>query len=291
MALAAAEWCRLAGVPCFYLERDLRVFPFEPKGADLLPQPAYQLDSHLARHLEPLALLRCQLDAAEIVRPGQRLQLNEQGRNLPLDNLPSLLKQGYDFRALLAWDQPDSETRAGDGLEYTVAWVLLKLGVPVVQRGIRLFPRVLRGSRLEEGELDLVFNWSGKLWLVDCKDRISPESRIKDLRAELKKQGPLSPQIREHLDRLTEELREKELKPLKEDLLAVSEVAGLLGRAICVRRSPLPLQAKQFARSRNLAVVLKDQLFEGLRTELFPHEPASLDALKALTKARTRATA
>jgi hypothetical protein len=62
MALAAAEWCRLAGVRCFYLERDLRVFPFLPKGADLLPQADFKLDPHLARDLEPLALLRCQLD-------------------------------------------------------------------------------------------------------------------------------------------------------------------------------------------------------------------------------------
>lgn len=289
MALAAAEWCRLAGVPCFYLERDLRVFPFQPKGLDLLPQPDYRLDPHLARHLQPLALLRCQLDASEIVSPGQRLQLNEPGRNLPLDNLPALLKQDHDFCPFLTWDQPDSETRAGDGLEYASAFTLLKLGVPVVQRGIRLSPRVLRGSGLEEGELDLAFNWSGKLWLVDCKDRKSPQDRLQPLRAELQKQKPLPPHITQLLDRLAEELREKELKPLKEDLLAISEVGGLLGRAICVRRSPLPPQAEEFARSRNLPVLLKNNLLEGLRPLLFPDAPASLDDLKALAKAKTRA--
>lgn len=36
MAMAAAEWCRLAGIPCFYLERDLRVFPDEPASLDQL---------------------------------------------------------------------------------------------------------------------------------------------------------------------------------------------------------------------------------------------------------------
>lgn len=289
MALAAAEWCRLAGVPCFYLERDLRVFPFLPKGGDLLPQPDYQLDPHLARDLDPLALLGCQLDNAQIVSPGQRLVLNEPGRQVDLDQFPALLQQHRDFREFLAWDHPAPEERYGDGLEFAVAFALLKLGVPAVQRGIRLSPRVPFSSALEEGELDLVFNWSGKLWLVDCKDRKSPESRINALRSDLQKDTPLSPQIQQHLDCLAEELRQKELHPLKEDLLAVSETAGLLGRAICVRRSPLPPQANEFARSRNLPVVLKHNLLGGLRPLLFPDAPASLDELKALAKAKTSA--
>jgi hypothetical protein len=179
----------------------------------------------------------------------------------------------------------------GFDLEYAVAFALLKLGVPVVQRSVRLAPRVVRASGKEEGELDLVFNWAGKLWVVDCKDRRSAEDRVEQLRTEILSQLTLDRRLNELLDKLTEELRERDLHPLKEDLLTVSEVGGLLGRAICVRRSPLPTQAAEFALSRKLSVVLKDQLWSDLRTILFPNEPASLDHLRSLAASRTGAKA
>lgn len=291
MALAAAEWCRLAGTPCFYLERDLRVFPFLPRGTDLLPQESFQLNPHLAREIEPLALLRCQLGSAEVVGSGQRLTLNERGRNLPENEFGPLLKRDEDFRKFLAWDVPETETNPGFALEFATAVALLKLGVPVVQRSVRLVPKVLRGSGSEEGELDLVFNWAGKLWVVDCKDRRSTESKVEQLRTEILRQVTPDPRLTALLDRLADELRERDLHPLKEDLLAVAEVGGILGRAICVRRSPLPLQAAEFARSRKLAVALKDRLLTDLRPILFPNEPASLEQLRSLAAARTGATA
>jgi hypothetical protein len=291
MALAAAEWCRLAGTPCFYLERDLRAFPFLPRGTDLLPQESFQLNPHLAREIEPLALLRCQLGSAEVVSPGQRLTLNERGRNLPEQEVGPLLRKDEDFRKFLDWDAPETETNPGFALELATAVALLKLGVPVVQRSIRLVPKVLRGSGREEGELDLVFNWGGKLWVVDCKDRRSAESKVDQLRTEILRQLTPDKRLNELLDKLAEELRERDLHPLKEDLLAVAEVGGLLGRAICVRRSPLPPQAAEFAQSRKVPVVLKDRLISDLRPILFPNEPASLDQLRSLAAARTRATA
>jgi hypothetical protein len=290
MALAAAEWCRLAGVRCLYLERDLRVFPFLPKGADLLPQADFKLDPHLARDLEPLALLRCQLDAAEIVSPGQRLALNQKGQDAKSE-FQSLIKKGYDFRQVLDWDVAEGERRQGDGLEYAVAFCLLKLGVPVVQRGVRLVPRVLRSSGKEEGELDLVFNWSGKLWLVDCKDRIDAVDRVDRLRTEILSQTTVTIRLNSLLNSLAEELRERDLKPLKEDLLIASEAAGLLGRALCVRRALLPVQAQEFARSRNLPIIYKENLWRDLRAQLFPDQPASMEQLRSLAAARTRATA
>jgi len=291
MAVAASEWCRLAGVPCFYLERDLRVFPFQPSGTDLRPQPDFKLDPHLAREVEPIELLRCQLDGADIVGSGQRLTLNEQGRRLPENEVQPLLRRDHDFRRLLDWDVEESEAKPGFGLEYATAFALLKLGVPVVQRSIRLAPRVIRGSGRQEGELDLVFNWAGKLWVVDCKDRTTPENKVDKLRTEILRHMTPGPRLSEMLDRLSEELRERDLHPLKEDLLAVAEVGGLLGRAICVRRAGLPLQAQEFADSRNLKVVLKERLLAGLRPLLYPDEPASLEQLHTLAKARTSAKA
>ena len=152
---------------------------------------------------------------------------------------------------ILLQDQP------GFALEFATAVALLKLGVPVVQRSVRLVPRVLRGSGREEGELDLVFNWGGKLWVVDCKDWLPAENKVDRLRNEILRQITPDGRLTELLDKLAEELRERELHPLKEDLLAVAEAGGLLGRAICVRHSPLRLQAAEFARSRNVPVVLK----------------------------------
>ncbi len=286
MALAAAEWCRLAGTPCFYLERDLRVFPFLPRGTDLLPQEPFQLNPHLAREVEPLALLRCQLGHAEVAHAGQRLRLNESGRNLSEREFGPLLVRECDFRKFLTWDVPETNEQPGFVLEFATAAALLKLGVPVVQRSVRLAPKVLRGSGYEEGELDLVFNWGGKLWVVDCKDRRSAENRVDRLRTAILKQFNPDLQIGEALSRLEEELRQRDLHPLKEDLLTVSEVGGLLGRAICIRRSPLPVQAAEFAQSRGVAIILKDRLISGLRSILFPNEPASRDQLHSQAEAR-----
>lgn len=190
-----------------------------------------------------------------------------------------------------------AKTNAGYGwfaevaLEYATAFALLKMGVPAVQRSICLAPRVIRGSGREEGELDLVFNWAGKLWVVDCKDRHAAESRVEQVRTEILREINPGPRLADLLHRIEDELRERDLHPLKEDLLAVAEVGGLLGQAVCVRRTPLPIQAQEFADSRRIAVVMKDQLLPQLRSLLYPNEPASLAQLQALARARTAARA
>jgi hypothetical protein len=78
--------------------------------------------------------------------------------------------------------------------------------------------------------------------------------------------------IQRHFDVLLDELNEKDIKLLREDLLQVSEVGGLLGNAIAVRREPLPRQAMEFAQSRrpSVEVILKDKLEERLRALLCP---------------------
>jgi hypothetical protein len=266
------------------------VFPFLPRGGDLLPEPDFKLNAHLARDLDPLGLLRCQLDGAEILSPGQRLELNDAGKGDRSD-FQARLKQGFVFTRMLTWDVAEREHRQGDALEHAVAFCLLKLGVPKVQRGVRLAPRLLGASGREEGELDLVFNWAGKLWVVDCKDRRGAARRVDELRVEILSQTTLTARLDGLLRRLEEELRERDLKPLKEDLLVTSEVGGLLGRAVCVRTSELPAQAAQFAKSRNLPVVYGVNLMRDLRSLLFPDQPVSMEQLLALQAARTRASA
>jgi hypothetical protein len=293
MAMAAAEWSRLNGVCCFYLERDLRNFPFLPVGSDLQPQPGFSLNPHLARDLDPLALLRCQLQAAEIVGEGERLTLSDTGRTLNESSLRLDLLRGNapDPRAWLnrRSSVPLPDGRAGDDLELLTAAVILHLGVPMVQRGIRLKSGAGRSHWQDEGELDLVFNWCGKLWVVDCKHRRTAESRIGQLRRRLESTGPLDPEMSGLLEQITNELRDKELKPLKEDLLNTAEVGGLLGKAVAVRVTPLPDEAGAFALSRGLPVILRKDLCDGWRALLHPNQPASLESLRALATARTRA--
>ncbi len=294
MAMAAAEWSRLSGVPCFYLERVFRVFPFLPVKGALQPQPSFTLNSHLARDLDPLELLRCQLDPAEIVGPGERLTLTAEGLDLSEARLRQILRNPEQLNTspwLCREGSPPKDRNYGDALELVAALVALKLGVPSVRRGVRLKSGFGRGHWQDEGELDLVFNWSGKLWIVDCKHRRSAESRVGRLETAIRTSGALTPEIAELLARVTDELRDKEMKPLKEDLLAVVEVCGLLGRALAIRVNPLPQEAAEFARSRRLEVILRSDLLDGLRAQLHPNQPPTLEMLHSLSTASNRATA
>lgn len=270
MAMAAAEWCRLNSTPCFYLERNRRLIHFESEHFNFKPGiQTEEIPIQLARDLDPLGLLRCQLNDAEVVHAGERLTLRENGRNLHDSEIRKGLHHstGNDYRKFLNSEEmgPRLPENAGDGLEYATALILLRLGVPMVQRGVHLRPKSSMNSPRNEGELDLVFNWKAKLWTVDCKDRLSAESRIEKLRNKLLSSLQLSPTVKEDLDKLEEELRSKDLHPLKEDLLSISEVGGLLGKVVCVRREKLPDQAIDYARSRRIEVVLKDQLIPSLK--------------------------
>ena len=75
---------------------------------------------------------------------------------------------------------------------------------------------------------------------------------------------------RPHFEILERELKEKDIRVLREDLLQVSEVGGLLGSALAVRREALPPEAVEFAQSRRprVEVILKDELEKRLRALL-----------------------
>lgn len=265
MAMAAFDWCRRAGSPCFYIERDNQLVSFSPKAGELEQGTTRRLSPDLAISIDPIHLVTCQLDAAELVHPGQLLTLSPVGERLPRQEISVLLrKENYDFRKLLRIEGPEPESRAGDPLELATAVAALKLGVPKVRRGIRTVARNRTADGRDEGEQDLVFNWRGRLWVVDCKDRVSPEQRMDRIRNELLTIANLSPRLRDLLDSLSDELRDKELKTLKEDLQAVAETGGLMGKTIVVRRAPLPPQAADFARSRGIGVALKDRLYQDL---------------------------
>jgi hypothetical protein len=269
MALAAFDWCRLNGSPCFYIERDRQILQFSPEKGELIQRPPGHLEIDLGQSIDPVHLVRCQLDSAEVVDPGQLVTLSLDGEKMPWQEIgPLLNRESYDFRRLLRIEGPEPEGRAGDQLELATAFAVLKAGVPRVRRGLRTTARARTADGRDEGEQDLIFNWRGRLWVVDCKDRHSPETRIDQLRSELVSTSAISPRVRDLLEKLTGELKDKELMTLKQDLQAVSEAGGLMGRTLVVRREALPAQAADFARSRKMGVVLKDRLYLDLLRQL-----------------------
>lgn len=209
---------------------------------------------------------------------GERVRLNEKGETVPLEEITAQLRKdtrldrgGFDFRKWLDIEHDKiHETREGDNLEYGVAVMLLRIGPQQVYRGVELKPHIY--AQLTEGELDLVFNWNGKLWVVDCKDKTSGKQKLDKFKTALLTEGVNLTAIQPQLDMVERELDEKDIKVLREDILQVSEVGGLLGSALAVRRPSLPKQAMEFAQSRRprVEVILKDELEKRLAALLRP---------------------
>jgi len=276
MATAAFRWAARRGVRSFYLERRYQLTWFEQRDGDIHTR-VERVDGHITDHLDPVALLRCQLDASEVQRPGQALVLNGAGQKLGEDELFRRLQNGADARSWLRiTGDADRDPKAGDSLEFAAAAVLLKLGVWRVERSLRLKVKssAQTGTRLPHAEIDLLFTWDGRLWLVDCKDRKAAENLVEGLKHGFRQAGCRpSPQASELLDRIRDELSIGQTKVMKEDLLAIREAGGLLGNIVCVRKAELPEEVVQYARHNNIEVVHKSELIEGFRRLLFPNRP------------------
>jgi len=172
MATAAFRWAA-RHARAFYLERRNQLTWFSAPDGKMVTH-SEQLDGHIANHLDPVALLRCQLDASEVQRPGQTLMLHDAGWRLADADFWRRIENGNDARPWLKIaGEADRQEKDGDPLEYATAAVLLRLGVKQIQRSLRLKVKSSSqtGTRLPHAEIDLLFTWGGRLWLVDCKDR------------------------------------------------------------------------------------------------------------------------
>jgi len=282
MATAAFRWAAKRGVKAFYLDRHYQLTWFEPRDGEMHTH-AETLDGHLTDCLDPVALLRCQLDASEVQRSGQILTLNDVGRKISRSDLFRRIENGNDARPLLRIvGEADREPKEGDALEFATAAVLLKLGVHRVQRSLRLKVKssMSTGTRLSHAEIDLLFAWNGRLWLVDCKDRKSPEDLAPALRRCLPRQ--LDPDTEELFERIRKMLSIGQTKAMKEDLVAIREAGGLLGTIVCVRKAELPEEVQLYAQHNGIHVVAKSDLASGLRNLLFPERPADASDLASL---------
>ncbi|MBN8247351.1 MAG: DUF1887 family protein [Verrucomicrobia bacterium] len=270
--MATALFRRVArrGVRAFYLERGNVITEFEPLDGDLTTR-SLPLPAQIANHLDPAALLSCQFGGNVVQFAGERLTLNAKGHAAAPADLDAKLRgetrldrNAFDFRKWLRIENPSSDPqREGDNLEYGTACALLKSGVPMVRRSVQL--RTLTGSQNTEGELDLVFNWGGRLWVVDCKDRVGGDEKIESLRMLLVKSG-LDRPAENLLKSVAEDLKDRDIKILREDLLQISELGGLLGCALAVRSARPPVQAVEFAARRHpqVEIILKSDLVKRL---------------------------
>ncbi len=286
MATAAFRWAARRGVRTFYLERRNRITWFDFRDGEAITTVEH-VDGHIADELDPVALLRCQVDASEVEREGETLTLNQQGANMTADDCFRRIQNGVDAASFLdAQGTADADKKKGDGLELATAAILLKLGVKKVQRSLRLKVKSAPGvgTRQPHAEIDLLFSWNGKLWIVDCKDRKNPEALVEGLRRELKGQK-LSLQADELLNRINKELSIGQTKVMKEDILAVREAGGLLGQVVCVRKAELPDEVRQFAVHNRIEVIQKSELTTRWDSLLFPDRAPDKTQLADLAKA------
>ena len=279
MATAAFRWSEVNQVRSFYLERSNHLFWFTPSAVK-------KLDVSITNSMDPVALLRCQTLESDVERPGERLVLTERGKQLEEKDFFQRLDAGADPIAedwLKTEGIADAEVKAGDKLELATAAVLLKLGVQQVYRSLRLKVHAPgKSSRLPHAEIDLLFNWNGKLWMVDCKDRMSEDDLMQRLREALP--SGLSSNARRLLERVEDDLKISPTKVFKEDLIAINDIGGLFGQIICVRKKSPPDEALAYAKKHWIEIILKNEMYQGFRRLLYPERKASQDQLANLER-------
>jgi hypothetical protein len=276
MALAAFRWALRRSVKTFYLERRNRISWFEFRDGETFTS-SETMDGHIADALDPVDLIRCQVEASEVEREGESLSLNEKGEAIQAEVLFQRIANGADASEFLrVRGKADSERKEGDRLELAAAAVLLKLGVMKVQRSLRLKVKqgVESATRLPHAEIDLLFSWGGKLWLVDCKDRKDPARLLDGLTRELRG-CTLSGEAPRLMKRISKELSISQTKVMKEDILAIREIGGLLGQVVCIRKSPLPDEVQQYAVHNRIEIIRKSELVQRWQILLHPERKAS----------------
>lgn len=220
MAMAVFRRVARRGLRAFYLERGSLVTWFEPRDGDMLTRWE-PLEAKVTNGLDAAALLSCQFGDEVLRFPGELLTLDERGTKAAPQDLAAKLRGatrldrgGFDFRKWLRIENPcPPRLKEGDNLEYGTACALLKAGLPTVRRGVEL--ATLPGSGNWEGELDLVFNWNGRLWVVDCKDQVGGEGKMDARRTERLRMGAVSRAANALIESIAEDLKDRDIKFLR----------------------------------------------------------------------------
>jgi hypothetical protein len=284
MATVAARWAERSNVQNFYLERGNRELTWLEKDASDVRSESINLEN--LNQLDPVAVVRCHLQASEIEREGELITLNEKGASISDREFEASLTSPSSVMELLhvVGETLDAPSK-GDSLEYATALVLLKLGISRIRRSLRLKPKSAQevSTRNPHAEIDLIFIHAGRLWVVDCKDRQKQEYFAGQLGDEIRGSGcSLSDTGHNLLKRIKSILAIGDTKALKEDLLAATETGGLLGKVICVRKSKIDIEAKIWGDRNGINFIDKSELFQQLKRLLYPDSTASKQDLESL---------
>lgn len=267
MATAAFRWAVKRSVRSFYLERGNRVFWFSPSDGEVKTE-SENLDAHIADGLNPVDVLRCQLTSSVVEKEGELISLSEAGKNESEERFLKILRNGnYDKEWLKIDGEPSGESRRGDHLELRTSAVILKLGIHQIRRGLRLKPNTDEGisSTMPHTEIDLLFIWNGRLWIVDCKDTVNEEEICEAFHQKIR---DIPEDARELWERIKNIVKTSHFKILKDDITTAREVGGLYGSVICVRKSKLNEEIKQYAKRNGIFVVNTRNLYDELATIL-----------------------
>ncbi len=236
MGFAVFEWAQKRRLPLLYREREhgfLRL-TFSESGLQTKDLP---FDPSVLDALDPGETVRCQLTEGEIERPGELIILSEHGKLKGRKELGKAIHAGRDCREWLQiLGEADEESKTGDLLEIQCAAVLLKLGIPMVSRSLRLKASETDVQRNSESfqEVDLLFHHQGRLWLVDCKDRAAGS-----------------------------QYRDTGYKALMEDVSGARALGGLDAKIICVHKARFTIGQELFARDFGIQYVDRTDLVRG----------------------------
>ena len=255
MTIAGYEWAREHGCEAFYIERGNLL-------VDLMHNSVGKIPAGILNGFSALDLIRCQLDGFKIKDSAEELTLDSGGGVIRVG------RPGVD------------REKEGDALELQTAETLLRLGVPRVHRSVGMKGPDAPGlsNRLAVMEIDLLFNWDGRIWIVDCKDKGNTTLDWFDCVTASSKMHKDYESLRK---RLFEELAKTEAKAFKDDLVAAS-FGGILGKIISVRRVRPEPEIEHFARSNGIEIVLKKDLEGGLEPLIHPGSAPTADALEGL---------
>ena len=281
MAVACFDWAMKKGHQALYLETDNEIQRFEADG-DKIVCRREDADLSGLSNLNPVETMRSHLQRSEIRKTPKVLTLSEQGKDLPMREALEMLDQSLRTSKrsqvpLLCRDNrpwhPDSGTihSYGERYELTVALALLKLGVAQVAHSVELSAFDSQHVKHVHAELDLVFIWKGRLWVVECKDHEKVEKKGRKLWDSLKQEARLhnlDSDEQEFIDEMGGMLRRRYKKILKERMLAARECGGALAQVIFAVRDEPGGDVAEFAELHKIHMARQNSLEQDLAQAL-----------------------
>lgn len=281
MASAAFRWAVKRSVCSFYLEKGNKIFRFNLCDGEVKTETE-NLDAHIADSLNPLEVLRCQLTSSVVENEGELITLSEAGKNESEEKTLNILRNGnYYPEWLNIVGKANDEGRKGDHLELRSAAAILKLGIHQIRRGVKLKPNTDEGvsSTMPHTEIDLLFIWNGRLWIVDCKDRMSEENLCDRFYQKIRN---IPGDAKELWEMIKDIVSKSHFKILKDDIVTAREVGGLYGSVICIRKSTLNEEIKQYAKRNGIRIVSTKYLYDEL-AEILHNKPLSVNQVATST--------